>query len=118
LDTPQNNRRLERKAHRTKLVLTFENGTRISGYSDNVSLNGLLLTPDAPVDGIETGMSGVIRAEPDLDNLGFSCRVTRVSENGIGLVLTDDAASFGMFVTHDMMLDLLTGINNFFARDI
>ena len=115
MEQPHGHRKRERKAHRTKLILKLDNGTCIEGYSGNVSLSGLFLTPDQPVTGIESGMSGIIQADPNPDNLSFSCQVARVSDHGIGIIFKEDRAAFGMFITHDMILDLLTGINNFFA---
>jgi len=118
VDTPQDNRASERRVYRTNLTLTLDIGISASGYSDNVSLRGLLLIPETPLKGIKTGTRGEIRAEPDLDNLSFRCEVTRVTDRGIGIMFRDEWPSFGMFITHDMMLDLLAGINNFFARSL
>ncbi len=80
MNSPLDNRRRERKAHRTKLILSLDSGPSLSGFSDNVSLNGLLLTSDAPFEGAEIGMSGKTRAEPDYDNLSLSCRVARIKD--------------------------------------
>jgi len=118
VEQSESHRKRERKTHRTKLTLNLDNGACISGYSDNVSLSGLLLTPDKPFTDVQSGMSGVIQADPNLDNMSFTCQVARISDLGIGIIFDEDRAAFGMFITHDMILDLLTGINNFFARSM
>ncbi len=118
MDTPEDNRRRERVAHRTKLTLSLDGGVGLSGYSENVSLNSLLLVPDAPFEGVKVGLHGKIQTEPEHENTAFPCRVARISSHGIGLVVDDDQDSFGMFISHDMMLDLLAGINDFFAHSL
>ena len=111
-------RHWERQDYEIKLTLVLNNGDRISGRTLDVSLGGLFFKPDQDDHKILVGDKGKLRVQPESENAIFPCQVVRVNEDGIGVSFQDKQAAFGMFVTHDMMLDLLTSINNAFANSL
>lgn len=108
-------RKWERMEYQTAMVFMLNDGRSIDGHIINVSLSGVfMLVPDSD-DIPKIGDAGVLHILPKEDNLVFPCQVVRVTQKGVGLNFNDKQAAFGMFVTHELMLDLLSGINNDFA---
>ncbi|MBF0248186.1 MAG: GAF domain-containing protein, partial [Alphaproteobacteria bacterium] len=113
-----NQRRWERQDYKSALTLLLDDGRNYPGHTRDVSLGGVYIIPDTPGNLPECGMFGHVRFASDHDSLVFPCEVVRVAGGGIGVNFHDKQASFGMFITHDMMLDLLTSINNSFAASM
>ncbi|NQU55900.1 MAG: PilZ domain-containing protein, partial [Rhodospirillales bacterium] len=108
-------RNWERQEYQTGMVLTLDSGRSFEGHTMDVSLGGVFLLVSEATDGLKIGDQGELHILPRDDNLIFPCKVVRIAEHGIGLNFNDKQAAFGIFVTHDMMLDLLSSINNDFA---
>ncbi len=111
-------RNWERLEYRTDMVLVLDDGRTIEGKTADVSLGGVFLQTTDPVTDIKMGDRGELRLAPDDVESVFPCQVVRVAEYGLGLNFQGHQATFGMFVTHGMMLDLLTSINNAFASSL
>jgi signal transduction histidine kinase len=105
----------ERLEYQTSMELMLQGGRCISGHTMDVSLGGVFLSVTVSIEGLKIGDEGELFIHPRDDNLTFPCKIVRIAENGLGLNFNDKQAAFGMFVTHDMMLDLLSSINNDFA---
>ena len=103
-------RNWERLEYRTDMVLVLDDGRTIEGKTADVSLGGVFLQTTDPVTDIKMGDRGELRLAPDDVESVFPCQVVRVAEYGLGLNFQGHQATFGMFVTHGMMLDLLTRI--------
>ncbi|NQV46872.1 MAG: GAF domain-containing protein [Rhodospirillaceae bacterium] len=111
-------RRWERLEYQTGMALLLEDGRRFEGVTLDVSLTGVLLKTENPPEGLIIGDLGELHIIPTDENLRFPCKVVRITDTKVGLNFHDKQSSFGMFVTHDMMLDLLTSINNAFSASL
>ena len=123
LEDPPNptppDRKWERLEYQTDMKLVLESGVIFEGYTEDVSLGGVLLElKGASPEEFLLGQVGELQVMPAQEGLRFPCRVVRVTDNAIGVAFDDRQAAFGMFVSHDMLLQLLTGINNSFAGSI
>jgi len=112
---PSGNRNWERLEYQTGMVLQLEDGRNFEGHTMDVSLGGVFLLVSQATDSLKIGDEGELHILPKDDSLIFPCIVVRIAEHGIGLNFRDKQAAFGVFATHDMMLDLLSSINNDFA---
>jgi len=115
---PKGKRNWERQEYQTGMVLQLEDGRSFEGHTMDVSLGGVFLLVSEATDSVKIGDKGALHILPKDDNLIFPCKVVRIAEHGIGLNFNDKQAAFGIFVTHDMMLDLLSNINNDFAASL
>jgi signal transduction histidine kinase len=105
----------QRHDYETGMVLRLGDGRSFEGHTLDVSLSGVFMFVSGTTDGLKIGDEGALRILPEDDDLIFPCQVVRFTENGIGLNFIDQQAAFGVFVTNNMMLDLLSNINNDFA---
>ncbi len=114
---PLGKRDWERMEYQAPMELSLPDGRRFTGTSKDVSLGGLfLLLPTRP-DNLAVGARGTIHIHNDQSvDLSFPCKVMRLSDEGVALSFQDKQSAFGVYVTHDMMLELLSRINNSFAN--
>ncbi|MCK5546589.1 MAG: GAF domain-containing protein [Rhodospirillaceae bacterium] len=108
----------ERLEYQTSMVLVMDDGQRFEGKTTDVSLSGVLLVTPIPPKGVKLGDKGKLHIVPAEEELIFSCQVMRATPEGIGLNFHDNNATFGMYITHGMMLDLLSSINNSFSASL
>ena len=114
---PIGKRNWERLEYQVSLLLILSKGRRFAGITHDVSLGGTFIQTAHPPTNLNVGELGeayVVNAQDS--NLVFPCQVVRVAEEGVAIEFLGDHAAFGAFITHEMMLELLTRINNSFAR--
>ncbi|MBF0382972.1 MAG: response regulator [Magnetococcales bacterium] len=115
---PLGRRNWERLEYQTAMELIFPDGRRFRGLSQDVSLNGILILLEQPAKNIKVGEKGevlVVTGQSDGD-FSFPFEVKRLDGRHVALGFKDKQSAFGIYVTHDMMLELLTGINNSFSN--
>ena len=111
-------RKWERQEYEIHMILELENGHTLAGPTHDVGLGGVFIQTELPPDTIPIGTKGKLRVDSDQLDFVFPSVVTRLEENGIGLSFTDSQADFGMFVTRDMTLTLITCTNNALAASL
>ncbi|MEO5377936.1 MAG: response regulator [Magnetococcus sp. DMHC-6] len=111
----QRRRRWERQEYESNMNLRLDDGRLLPGRTLDVSLGGVfLLTKEPPVN-VFLDMRGELLLSTNQETLLFPCVVVWVKENGIGLEFLSKHSDFGFFISHNMMLDLLTRTSNAFA---
>ena len=113
-DGPQR-RKWERRHYQSAMALVLADGRRLEGLTLDASMGGVFLgLLDGTAD-LSLGMSAELLISPEQTDVGIPCTVVRIKAEGVGLNFSADQAAFGVFVTHDMLLDLLSTISNDFA---
>ena len=115
--TPQGTRTWERLEYQISMLLVLSGGRRFFGITLDVSLGGVFLQLAQKPSDLCIGEIGEIHIvnNPD-DVLVFPCIVVRIADHGVAIQFRSNNAELGVFVTHEMLLELLTKINNSFAR--
>lgn len=108
-------RKWERRDYQSAMSLVLADGRRMDGQTLDASMGGVFLGLKDNTHGLSIGMSAELLISPDETQTGIPCTIVRVTPYGLGLNFSGDQAAFGCFVTHDMLLDLLSTINNDFA---
>ncbi|MBF0435779.1 MAG: response regulator [Magnetococcales bacterium] len=111
-------RNWERQEYQTGMTLELNSGIVISGYTLDVSLGGVFLLTDTPLTHISLGDKGTIHIKIAQLNLAFPCVVARINPRGIGVNFIAKQSEFGMMISHDMTLGLITRTNNAFAQSM
>ena len=115
--TREGQRNWERLEYQASLILVLDSNRRFEGVTRDVSLGGTFLTMASPLSNLAIGEIGEVHIVGGPNNtLVFPCKVVRVTDHGVAIEFLGNQAAFGAFITHDMMLELLTKINNSFAR--
>ncbi|MEO5353660.1 MAG: ATP-binding protein [Magnetococcus sp. XQGC-1] len=96
-------------------MLHLHDGRTISGRTSDISLNGIFMIPDNMPGGITVGLRGDVRVVSNEKSPFFPCMIVRLDQEGIGLNFVEKQSDFGMLVTQEMMLDLMTKTNHAFA---
>jgi signal transduction histidine kinase len=107
-----------RQQYQKSMDFTLNDGNKIQGLSQDVSVSGVFISYFGADEGDllnKTGRLNVLTNEGEMD---FSCQVVRATENGFAVNFLNDQNTFGMFVTHDLTLDLLSEINNLFSQSL
>ena len=108
-------RKWERRDYQSAMVLTLADGRRLEGLTLDASMGGVFLSLPGGTKDLALGTKAELLINPEENNVGIPCTVVRITTEGVGLNFSGDQAAFGSFVTHDMLLDLLSTINNDFA---
>jgi len=111
-------RKWERRDYQSAMTLMLADGRRLQGQTLDASMGGVFLGLLDGTAGITSGMAAELLISPDESDVGIPCTVVRVKAEGVGLNFAADQAAFGVFVTHDMLLDLLSSISNDFATTL
>ncbi|MBF0189689.1 MAG: PilZ domain-containing protein [Magnetococcales bacterium] len=96
---PSNQRRHQRYGMQFPVVITFDDGEIVKGFSEDVSLTGffVVMSPGSVAYEERCG-KGTIQLGKD--QYTFQCRVTRQISTGIGVLLTKDCAILGYAITN------------------
>ena len=111
-------RKWERLEYQSRMTLVLQWGRQLEGLTQDISLDSVFLLTDQPPMGIQVGEMGTLEDLPSRGSLKFPCVVARITAQGLALSFQDRQAAFGIYITHDMMLDLLAKTNNAFANSI
>ncbi|MBF0614356.1 MAG: PilZ domain-containing protein [Magnetococcales bacterium] len=96
---PPDQRGHERYGMCFPVTITFENGERLHGESEDVSLTGFfMVTPQDGRDHLERVGSGTIQLGKE--HYTFACRVARQTARGIALNITKDCAMLGYAIAN------------------
>ena len=117
-DFGEGQRYWQRVEYRNAMVLSLDNGRKFEGQSLNVSVSGVLIFSPEAAAGDIVDESGRLSIPTPEGSMVFPCQVVRTIENCIAVSFENDQTAFGMFVTHDMTLDLLSNINNLFSKPL
>ena len=114
---PLGKRNWERMEYRARMELILADGRTLRGQSKDVSLNGIFLLLDSSPENVAPGEKCEIRMRVEAqEDIVLPSEVIRLSDEGVAVAFEDKQAAFGIYVTHDMMLELLSSINNSFAN--
>ncbi|MBT3551124.1 MAG: GAF domain-containing sensor histidine kinase [Rhodospirillaceae bacterium] len=108
-------RRLE---YQKSMILTLDSGKTIKGPSENVSVSGVLIRAPGADTLASVGDAGNLKVLTPEGEMNFRCQVVRIPNDGIAVNFENDQNTFGMFVTHDLTLNLLSEINDLFSRSL
>jgi len=111
-------RKWERQDYQTGMVLVLDGGRVYEGQTLNVSPGGIFLSIEPPFAAISVTETAELRISPHPGSPYFPCTVSRVLKNGVGLEFSSDQATFGAYISHDMLLSLTSKINNAFANSL
>jgi len=111
-------RKWERQDYQTGMVLVLDGGRVYEGQTLNVSPGGIFLSIEPPFAAISATETAELRISPHPGSPYFPCTVSRVREDGVGLEFASDQATFGAYISHDMLLSLTGKINNAFANSL
>lgn len=111
-------RQWERQEYRTSMTLVLTDGRVLKGETYNVSPGGISLSVQEPLDGVTPTETAELHISPYKGSPYFPCTIARVFEGGVGLKFSSDQATFGAYISHDMLLSLLGKINNAFAQSL
>jgi len=111
-------RKWERQDYQTGMVLVLDGGRVYEGQTLNVSPGGIFLSIEPPFAAISATETAQLHISPHPGSPYFPCTVSRVRENGVGLEFSSDQATFGAYISHDMLLSLTSKINNAFANSL
>ncbi|MBF0247586.1 MAG: GAF domain-containing protein [Alphaproteobacteria bacterium] len=111
----ENHRYWDRLQHHTEMDLVLNDGRCFAGTSHDISLGGVFLQVAQPDLKSHVGRYGHLELHTGEGDLSFPCLVVRATDAGLGVKFIDKNAGFGMYMSHFLMLDLLSGINNLFA---
>jgi len=112
------NRQWERQDYQTGMILVLDGGRIYEGQTLNVSPGGIFLSIEPPFAAISATETAQLHISPHPGSPYFPCTVSRVRENGVGLEFSSDQATFGAYISHDMLLSLTSKINNAFANSL
>jgi len=111
-------RKWERQDYQTGMVLVLDGGRVYEGQTLNVSPGGIFLSIEPPFAAISVTETAQLHISPHPGSPYFPCTVSRVREDGVGLEFSSDQATFGAYISHDMLLSLTSKINNAFANSL
>lgn len=112
---PTQRRTWERQDYQSSTTLVLENGSRHEGKTVDASLGGIFILLPAGTRKIIIGQNATLEINANNPDFAIPCTIVRITAQGVGVNFTDNHAAFANFATHDMLLDLLTSINNEFA---
>jgi len=115
---PTEQRQWDRQEYQTGMILVLEGGRTYEGQTLNVSPGGIFLNIQPPFDPISPREAAQLHISPHKGSPYFPCTVCRVGEDGVGLEFASDQATFGAYISHDMLLNLIGKINNAFAYSL
>lgn len=101
-----NQRVCDRLSFSRRILFELENGSILTGKTEDISPRGVLMTTDTPPSGELVGITGTLFIISDEGHFstGYPCKVARQTESAIALEIDKTAAAaFG----HDMAEDLL-----------
>lgn len=116
--TYEGQRYWRRLDYQKSMVLTLDSGKTVKGPSENVSVSGVLIHAPGADNLASVGDAGNLKVLTPEGEMNFRCRVVRIPNDGIAVNFDSDQNTFGMFVTHDLTLNLLSEINNLFSRSL
>ncbi|MBF0109977.1 MAG: response regulator [Magnetococcales bacterium] len=111
-------RQWERQEYQARMTLELANGSLFYGDTLDVSLGGVFLLTDASPVGVHIGMEGTLSMKVVQMNITFPCIVVRVNDQGVGVNFIAQQSEFGMLISHDMTLGLITRTNSAFAQSM
>jgi len=111
-------RKWERQDYQTGMVLVLDGGRVYEGQTLNVSPGGIFLSIEPPFAAISVTETAQLHISPHPGSPYFPCTVSRVREDGVGLEFSSDQATFGAYISHDLLLSLTSKINNAFANSL
>jgi len=111
-------RQWERQEYSTSMTLVLADGRDLMGETYNVSPGGISLSILGPLDGVIPGETAELHISPYKGSPYFPCTIARIFDGGVGLKFSSDQATFGAYISHDMLLSLLGKINNAFAQSL
>ncbi|MBF0348074.1 MAG: response regulator [Magnetococcales bacterium] len=100
------------------MTLQLNDGTVMYGNTLDVSLGGVFLQTDMPPVGVVIGMEGKLFMKVVQLNISFPCIIARVNRDGVGVNFIASQSEFGMLISHDMTLGLITRTNSAFAQSM
>ncbi|HIJ83607.1 MAG TPA: GAF domain-containing protein, partial [Magnetococcales bacterium] len=100
------------------MTLQLHDGRVLYGHALDVSLGGVFLQTDAPPDNVALGVEGNLVMRITHMNVDFPCVVVRVTYQGVGVNFVAKHSEFGMLISHDMTLGLITRTNSAFAQSM
>jgi len=113
----RNQRYWERVKYQSHMSLKLEDGSELSGTSMDVSISGALIKTDSGSPQDIIGKAGNLVVSTPEGGKTFPCHVVRTAKNGFAVQFEDESSLFGMFVTHNLTLELLSQINSLFAEN-
>ncbi|HAT49490.1 MAG: response regulator [Nitrospirae bacterium] len=116
--TYRGKRQWERQEYQARMTLELEDGNVMYGNTLDVSLGGVFLLTDAPPGNIALGTPGKLFVKVVHHNIAFPCRVVRRDHQGVGVNFMANHSEFGMLISHDMTLGLITRTNHAFAQSM
>ena len=111
-------RQWERQEYRTSMTLVLADGRVLKGETYNVSPGGISLSVSDCLDSVMPDETAELHISPYKGSPYFLCTIARVFDGGVGLKFSSDQATFGAYISHDMLLSLLGKINNAFAQSL
>ncbi|MEO5364896.1 MAG: response regulator [Magnetococcus sp. WYHC-3] len=107
-------RQWERRPFSRKMVVLLGDDA-IPGCTHDVSLGGVLLETERASVQSWVGRTGSLIIEQDQNQLTFPCQVVRAEAHSLAISFFENPATFGLVVSQEMLLELLTRINNILA---
>lgn len=111
-------RRWERQDYQTGMVLALEDGRALAGHTLNVSPGGVFLHIEQDLGELALGEAVTLMIGVQEDSPHFDCEIASIHSGGVGLKFLSDQGAFGAFITHDMLLHLISRLNNAFANSL
>ncbi|MBF0589248.1 MAG: hypothetical protein HQL53_08975, partial [Magnetococcales bacterium] len=96
-------RQWDRNQYQTEIEFISEDGRRIQGNSQDISLSSLQMTTRESLAGIQRGTTGSISLLTDPQKRRFPCRIQRVSDQTLVISVTQQVSKFGIVVAELMM---------------
>ncbi|MBF0423361.1 MAG: response regulator [Magnetococcales bacterium] len=104
-----------RMEYRARIILVLTDSRVINGYTLDVGLGGLMIQTADSIGPLREGQKGDLSLVPDPYGFRFSCMIVRIEEGRIALRFIDEVNSFGLYLTHYMMVDILVRTADEFA---
>jgi signal transduction histidine kinase len=117
-NSEQYHRYWQRVQYRELMSLSIEDGSRYQGESVDVSVSGVYLRTSENYAQEIVGKSGQLTISAPEGDMVFSCHVARNTPEGIAVNFDDEQTAFGMFVSHNATLELLSEINSLFSETL
>ncbi|MEO5353516.1 MAG: response regulator [Magnetococcus sp. XQGC-1] len=108
-------RRWERQEYESSMSFQLKDGRVFPGRTLDISLYGVFLLTEHQYSDLQVGLDGEIHLTTEERDLVFPCTIVRIEPRGIGLKFRAKQDDFGLYITHEMMLDLMTRTSNAFA---
>ena len=108
----------QRMKYQRSMVFVPAIGRPVEGLSLNISVSGAFIIPSAAPTENLVGASGQLKVKTLEGDMDFACQVVRITEEGVGVNFLNEQNTFGMFVAHELTLDLISGINNLFSQSL